>query len=54
MKILTSLQVTLTEGESGRSFDRGTDSLEAYLKTIEGRELMHAMNMDETPSHAGI
>jgi adenylate cyclase len=47
MKILTSLQVTLTEGESGRSFDRGTDSLEAYLKTIEGRELMHAMNMDD-------
>ncbi len=47
MKILTSLQVTLTEGESARSFDRGTESLEAYLKTIEGRELMHAMNRDD-------
>jgi adenylate cyclase len=47
MKILTSLQVKLTEGESARSFDRGTDSLEAYLKTIEGRELIHAMNKDD-------
>jgi TolB-like protein/Flp pilus assembly protein TadD len=47
MKILTSLQVTLTEGESARSFDRGTDSLEAYLKTIEGRERMLGMNRDD-------
>ena len=47
MKILTSLQVTLTEGESARSFERGTDSLEAYLKTIEGRELMFALNKDD-------
>jgi adenylate cyclase len=46
MKIITSLQVTLTEGESARSFDRGTDSLEAYLKTIEGRERMFGMNKD--------
>jgi adenylate cyclase len=47
MKILTSLQVELTEGESARSFDRGTDSLEAYLKTIEARELAAAMNKDD-------
>lgn len=47
MKTLTSLQVTLTEGESARSFDRGTDSLEAYLKTIEGRERMFGMNKDD-------
>jgi len=47
MKILTSLQVTLTEGESARSFEKGTNSLEAYLKTIEGRELMSRLNKDD-------
>jgi adenylate cyclase len=47
MKILTSLQVTLTEGESARSFGKGTDSLEAYLKTIEGRELASRLNKDD-------
>jgi TolB-like protein/class 3 adenylate cyclase/Flp pilus assembly protein TadD len=47
MKILTSLQVTLTEGESARSFEKGTNSLEAYLKTIEGRELMSHLNKDD-------
>jgi adenylate cyclase len=47
MKILTSLQVTLTEGESARSFAKGTHNLEAYLKTIEGRERMFGMNKDD-------
>jgi TolB-like protein/Flp pilus assembly protein TadD len=47
MKILTSLQVTLTEGESARFLERGTDNLEAYLKTMEGREFLGRLNKDD-------
>jgi len=48
MKILTSLQVTLTEGESARSLAAGTKNLEAYLKTLEARELLRRLNKDDT------
>jgi tetratricopeptide (TPR) repeat protein len=47
MKILTSLQVTLTEGESAKFLEKGTSNLQAYLKTIEGRELMNRLNKDD-------
>jgi tetratricopeptide (TPR) repeat protein len=47
MKILTSLQVTLTEGESAKFLEKGTSDLQAYLKTIEGRELMNRLNRDD-------
>jgi adenylate cyclase len=47
MKILTSLQVTLTEGEQAKFLEKGTNNLEAYFKTIEGRELMTRLNKDD-------
>jgi TolB-like protein/Tfp pilus assembly protein PilF len=47
MKILTSLQVTLTEGEAAHSLATGTKNLEAYLKTMEARELLYRLNKDD-------
>jgi adenylate cyclase len=47
MKILTSLQVTLTEGEQARFFARGTNSLEAYLKIWKARDLLLRLNKDD-------
>ncbi len=38
MKVLTSLRVHLTEGESARTFARGTKNLEAYLKLLQAYE----------------
>ena len=38
MKILTSLRVQLTEGESARTLARGTKNLEAYLKLLQSYE----------------
>ena len=38
MKILTSLRVKLTEGESARAFAKGTKNLEAYLKILQAYE----------------
>lgn len=34
-KIITALQVKLTEGEQARIIAKGTDNLEAYLKTLQ-------------------
>jgi TolB-like protein len=34
-KIVTALQVKLTEGEQARVYGKGTDNLEAYLKVME-------------------
>jgi len=36
-KIITALQVKLTEGEQARLYAKGTDDLVAYLKAMEGR-----------------
>ncbi len=36
-KIITALQVKLTEGEQARLFARGTENLVAYLKALEGQ-----------------
>jgi adenylate cyclase len=47
MKILTSLQVKLTEGEWASVTAKGTESLEAYLKLLEGLELLNALNRDD-------
>jgi adenylate cyclase len=38
MKIITALEVELTEGEQARVYAKGTDNLQAYLKLLEGRE----------------
>jgi len=38
MKIINALQVELTEGEHARLWGKGTDNLQAYLKTMRARE----------------
>jgi adenylate cyclase len=38
MKVITELQVKLTEGDTARSFARGTDNNQAYLKYLQARE----------------
>jgi adenylate cyclase len=47
MKILTSLQVKLTEGEGFRMTARGTKNLDAYLKFIQGFGFLIRMNPDD-------
>jgi TolB-like protein/lipoprotein NlpI len=37
MKIVTALQVTLTEGEQARKYENGTNNLDSYLKVLESR-----------------
>ena len=39
-KIVTALQVKLTEGEQARVYGKGTDNLEAYLKVMEANWLL--------------
>jgi adenylate cyclase len=43
-KIITAMQVKLTEGEQAQSAARGTNNLEAYLKCLQGRELSRRHN----------
>jgi len=45
-KIITALQVKLTEGEMARSYAKGTDNLEAYLKFLQGREHLYRFNKE--------
>jgi adenylate cyclase len=47
MKILTAMEVKLTEGEAATSHAKGTDNLEAYLKDLQGREHLRKMNKDD-------
>jgi len=42
--IIIALQVKLTEGEQARLSGKGTDNLEAYLKTLQAREQFYRMN----------
>jgi adenylate cyclase len=39
LKVINALQVELTEGEHARLWAKGTDNLEAYLKSLRAREL---------------
>ncbi|MGD8983624.1 MAG: tetratricopeptide repeat protein [Desulfobacteraceae bacterium] len=39
-KVVTALQVKLTEGDQARIYSSGTDNLKAYLKVLKGREQM--------------
>ncbi len=39
MKVINALQVELTEGEHARLWGKGTDNLQAYLKSLRAREL---------------
>jgi len=41
MKILTAMQVQLTEGERVRVRDQNINNLQAYLKILEGRQYMN-------------
>jgi len=45
-KIITALQVKLTEGEEMRAFAKGTGSLDAYLKFLQGRRHLHRVNKE--------
>jgi adenylate cyclase len=40
-KIVTALQVKLTEGEQASVYGKGTNNLEAYLKIVEANWLLH-------------
>ena len=46
VKVITALQVELTEGEQARIYGRGTNNLEAYFKVLEGREQSSRFNKD--------
>jgi adenylate cyclase len=45
-KIITALQVKLTEGEQARSASKGTDNLDAYLKYLQSMEYMRRYNRE--------
>jgi len=47
MKIITALQVELTEGEQAHLSAKRTDNLDAYLKYVEGREHLFRFNRDD-------
>ena len=47
LKILTSLQVVLADGERARLFAKGTGNLEAYLKLIGAREHLIRLNQED-------
>jgi adenylate cyclase len=47
-KIITSMQVKLTEGEQARAQSTGTKNLEAYLKVLQGRGLNNRHNPEST------
>jgi len=47
MKILTALQVKLTEGEQARILAKGTENLKAYLKSLEARKYFRHFNKDD-------
>jgi adenylate cyclase len=46
LKILTALQVELTDGEQARMWAKGTENLDAYLKLMQAREYYLQMNME--------
>jgi adenylate cyclase len=45
-KIITAMQVKLTEGEQVRAAAGGTNNLEAYLKYLQANELINRINPD--------
>ena len=50
MKIITAMQVHLTEGEQARMTAKGTKNLEAYLKLLEALERHHMFNKENLAS----
>lgn len=45
-KIITALQVKLTEGEQARAAAKGTNNLEAYLKYLQANEYVSRFNIE--------
>jgi len=45
-KIITALQVKLTEGEQAHVYAKGTNNLEAYLTLLKGREQLNRFNKE--------
>jgi len=45
-KIITALNVELTQGEQARTLSKGTDNLEAYLKLMQAREQVTKHNVE--------
>jgi adenylate cyclase len=43
-KIITAMQVKLTEGEQARAAAKGTNNLEAYLKCLQAKEYLLKLN----------
>jgi adenylate cyclase len=46
MKIITALQVKLTEGEQAHLYAKRTDNIDVYLKCLEAREHLLRLNKD--------
>ena len=46
-KIITELQVELTEGEQARIYGRGTDNLDAYLTFLKAKSLIMQLNPED-------
>jgi len=46
-KIITALQVKLTEGEQARTASQGTNSLDAYLKYLQAMENLYHFNREK-------
>jgi len=44
-KIITAMQVKLTEGEQARAVSKGTNNLEAYLKCLQANEYINRVNI---------
>jgi adenylate cyclase len=47
LRITQALQIKLTEGEQARIFGKGTDNLEAYLKWLQGMDLLVRGHRDD-------
>jgi adenylate cyclase len=45
-KIITAMQVKLTEGEQARTAAKGTKNLEAYLKCLQANEYWNRLNIE--------
>jgi TolB-like protein/class 3 adenylate cyclase len=45
-KIITAMQVKLTEGEQVRAAAKGTNNLEAYLKYLQANEYLQRLNIE--------
>ncbi len=48
-KIITALQVRLTQGEQARTAAKGTNNLDAYLKIMQARENLYRANTETVP-----